>query len=320
MKAEGLRQPSAQSSALVTCTPEGSTSVTRFQLAVYGPRLPILVSCNPNGFKVLRSDRNSNSDRIFAGELKRAFTTTAHRAIQRTQPLGAIVSGLARNSYSYVSSFQVGEGAGRTDFKRRIMTIQLGICVPFVSVLILLPPFSTRARSLAAIDESVTRSKITWNSPDQKPRQTEARNLEELESRTPIEYERRGTFGRIQHYVSTHKELLASDVLLFSALSADAISSVHCVHMANLCYEGNRILPDRPSDFVIWGYFTGLETIYITASHLWWHKHPDSRWRHIAWVAPIAYSIYEVPIVRSNWDYAPEKIQRLREARARVSR
>src|SRR5271156_23978 len=104
-------------SALTTSTPEGSTSVTRFQPAVYGPPLPILVGCNPNAFKVLRSDRNSNSDRIFAGELKRAFITIAPRVIQKTRRLGVIVSGLAGNSYSYVFNFQVGEGAGCTDLK-----------------------------------------------------------------------------------------------------------------------------------------------------------------------------------------------------------
>jgi hypothetical protein len=287
---------------------------------VYGLPLPILVSCNPKGFKVLPLDKSSNSDPIFAGDLRLAFTTIAPRAIQRTHPLAVIVSGLAQNSYSYVSNFQVGEGAERTDLKGKIMTIQFRICVQLIPALVLLTGISTGARSLAAIEDSVTRGKITWNADDQKQKQTEVRSLEEFESRTPLEYERRGTLGRIQHYVSTHKELLASDALLFSALSADAISSVHCVRMPNLCYEGNRILPDHPSDFVVWGYFTGLETIYITASHLWWHRHPGSPWRHIAWVAPIAYSVYEIPIVRSNWDYAPEKIQRLQDARARLTR
>jgi hypothetical protein len=200
------------------------------------------------------------------------------------------------------------------------MTIQFRICVQLIPALVLLTGASTAARSLAAIDDSVIRGGIPSIAADSKQKQIEARNLEEIERRTPIEYERRGTLGRIQHYISTHKELLASDVLLFSALSADAISSVHCVRMPNLCYEGNHILPDHPSDFVVWGYFTGLETIFITTSHLWWHRHPDSAWRHMAWIAPIAYSVYEVPIVRSNWDYAPEKIQRLQEARARVSR
>jgi hypothetical protein len=200
------------------------------------------------------------------------------------------------------------------------MTVHFRTCVQLIPALALLTAISTGARSLTAIDSSIIRGKITWNASDPKQKQAEARNLEEIERRTPIEYERRGTLSRVQHYVSTHKELLASDVLLFSALSADAISTVHCVRMPNLCYEGNHILPDHPSDFVVWGYFTGLETILITASHLWWHRHPDSPWRHMAWIGPIAYSVYEVPIVRSNWDYAPEKIQRLQEARARLTR
>ena len=147
------------------------------------------------------------------------------------------------------------------------MTIQFRICVRLVSVLILLPAFSTRARSLAAIDDSVTRGRITWNAADPKQKQIEARNLEEFESRPPIESMRRSMFGRIRHYVGTHKELLASDALLVAALSADAASSVNCP--VQQCTEANRFLPDHPTEFVYWGYFTGLEAIYLTAAHLW---------------------------------------------------
>lgn len=195
------------------------------------------------------------------------------------------------------------------------MTAQYRICACLIPALVLLTGISTGARSLTAIDDSVTRSRITWNATDSKQKQIEARNFEEFERRAPIESTGRAVFGRIRHYVGTHKELLASDALLIAAFSADAASSVHCPVRG--CVETNRILPNNPSDFVYWGYFTGLEAICITASHLWWHRHPNSPWRHIAWAAPISYSIYEVPNVRFNVD--TDKIGRLQEARARLA-
>jgi hypothetical protein len=200
------------------------------------------------------------------------------------------------------------------------MTVQLRICVQLIPALVLLMAISTGARSLAAIDDSVARGRITWNAADSKQKQIEARNFEEFERRAPIESTGRSVFGRIRHYVGTHRELLASDALLIAALSADAISSVHCVNLPNgICYEGNTLLPDHPSGLIFVGYFTGVEAIFITASHVWWHRNPESPWRHLAWVAPIVYSIYEIPIVESNWEFAADKVGRLREARARLA-
>jgi hypothetical protein len=203
------------------------------------------------------------------------------------------------------------------------MTFQLRIWVQLIPALVLLTGISTGARSLAAIDDSVTRGEITWNAANSKQKQLEAHNLEEFERRTPIESTGRSVFGRIRHYVSTHKELLASDAFLFAALSADAVSSVKCQHESTPefpCVEGNKLLGIHPSELTYWGYFTGLEAVYVAASHLWWHKHPDSPWRHTAWILPIVYSICEVPTVRSNLETYPDKSQRLQEARARVSR
>jgi hypothetical protein len=196
------------------------------------------------------------------------------------------------------------------------MTIQFLICIPLVPILFLLTSVSTTARSLAVIDDSLTRGRLTWNAIEPRQKQIDGRNLEKSEIRVPIESKRPSVFGRIQHYVGTHKELLASDALLIATLSADAASSIHCP--VQECVETNGILPNNPSEFVYWGYFTGLEAIYVTASHLWWHRHPDSPWRHIAWAAPISYAIYEVPNVRFNVD--TDKIGRLQQARARVAR
>jgi hypothetical protein len=179
---------------------------------------------------------------------------------------------------------------------------------------------STGARSLAAIDDSVIQGRTALNAADSKQKQIEAHNLEEFERRAPIESTGRSAFGRIRHYVGTHKELLASDALLIAALSADAISSVHCVNLPNdICDEKNRFLPNHPSGLIYVGYFTGVEAIFITASHLLWHRNPDSPWRHLAWAAPIAYSIYEIPVVESNWEFVADKVGRLREARVRLA-
>jgi hypothetical protein len=163
---------------------------------------------------------------------------------------------------------------------------------------------------------------MTWNAAEPKHKRIQARNLDESEGQGSIEPRGRSMLGRIQHYVGTHKELLASDALLIAAFSADAVSSVKCHHDATPdfeCIEGNKLLGIDPSELTYWGYFTGLEAIYIAASHLWWHKHPDSPWRHISWALPIVYSICEVPTVRTNLETSPDKGQRLREARARLA-
>lgn len=183
--------------------------------------------------------------------------------------------------------------------------------------MILLVGTTTRARSLAAIDESLIQGKVTWNAADPKQKQIEPRNLED---RASIESSGRSVFGRIRHYIGTHKELLASDALLVAALSADAISSLHCIHLPReVCYETDPLFPSYPSELFYWGVYGGEEAAYITASHLWWHKHPDSPWRHIVWAVPIASSIWEIPNVQSNLAQAAEG-ERLREARARVTR
>jgi hypothetical protein len=211
------------------------------------------------------------------------------------------------------------------------MTVQFRISLALVSVLILLTGVSTRGRSLAAIDESLTRGKVTWNAADTKQKQIGPRNLEDLADRAPIESSGRSVFGRIRHYVGTHKELLASDAVIFAALSADAITSVRCQHLYTLdCVESNRFLPNHPSEFVYWGYLAGQEAVYISSTHFWWHKHPHSPWRHVAWAAPIAVSIYETFNLVSTYEtfnllnfanrFSSEQDgARLREARARLA-
>src|ERR1700733_8599501 len=193
------------------------------------------------------------------------------------------------------------------------MTIQLRMFVVLVPVLTLFTGVRTPARSLAAIGDSLTRSKIMRKTIDSTQKQIDDRHLEEFEGRTLVE-PRTSMFGRIKHYAVTHKELLASDALLIGAFSVDAVSTVKCQHLSTPdfnCVEGNKLLGIHPSELTVWGYFTGLEAVYVAASHLLWHKHPDSLWRHISWGLPIAYSISEIPTVRINLETAPDNGQRL---------
>ena len=202
------------------------------------------------------------------------------------------------------------------------MTSQFRMFVLLVPVLVLFTGASAAARSLAAVYDSLTRARVTWNAAQPKHKQIQAHNLDESERKDSIEPRGRSMFGRIQHYVGTHRELLASDALLIGAFSADAVSSVKCQHEAtpdDQCIEGNKLLGIHPSELTFWGYFTGLEAISIAASHVLWHKHPDSPWRHISWALPIVYSICEIPTVRTNLDTSIPRIERLREARARLA-
>src|ERR1700735_5608298 len=69
----------------------------------------------------------------------------------------------------------------------RIMTIQFLICIPLVPILFLLTSVSTTARSLAVIDDSLTRGRLTWNAIEPRQKQIDGRNLEKPAIRVPID-------------------------------------------------------------------------------------------------------------------------------------
>ena len=74
-------------------------------------------------------------------------------------------------------------------------------------------------------------------------------------------------FSRVFHYVSHHKELLASDAILVVAWSADSASTIHALRVCPTCQETNRILGRRPSSVAVWSLGLGFAGAHIAANH-----------------------------------------------------
>jgi hypothetical protein len=169
------------------------------------------------------------------------------------------------------------------------------------------------AQDWAAVDDAVTsQGRITWSAPEKKEKYPEARDLEDFEGRAPIESRPRGVFGRIQHYVGTHKELLLADTLVWLGQGADAASTLHCIEVSTACRETNPIVGSRPNALqLVGGVFLAAGGV-TTLNHLAWHFAPQ---RHIIW----AWS--GLLIVRNGIAtyHNIEGTQRLQEARARLA-
>lgn len=122
---------------------------------------------------------------------------------------------------------------------------------------------------------------------------------------------------RIFRYVSTHKELIMSDVIVIAAESADAASSAHCENVGsaytpNPCVETNPILGKYPGEPAQWAYSMSIAAALITTNHLLWHiSKPDSVLPHLIWFGTAGLAIGQTLNVKSNVDTA-ENIQNAR--------
>src|SRR5690242_7073789 len=76
------------------------------------------------------------------------------------------------------------------------------------------------------------------------------------------------------HYVRTHPELVAYDVVVVLGPLADAGTTMHCLHTSPLCEETDPIFPLRPSGPQIWGGAAAGGTGLVVAGQLLWHFLP----------------------------------------------
>jgi hypothetical protein len=128
-------------------------------------------------------------------------------------------------------------------------------------------------------------------------------------------------FGKLGRYVKTHKELLLMDSLVVLPVSAEAASTVHCLHVSPFCNESNELLGRRPSTGAVWGLALGYSAGIITANHLAWRALNDPetwpRWRHLPFAWDTFAAVKSSLAVKHNVDFA-EKLQS--EARKRIMR
>jgi hypothetical protein len=126
---------------------------------------------------------------------------------------------------------------------------------------------------------------------------------------------RRGLFGRIQHYVGTHKELLAADTILWVAQGVDAGVTAHCISISRACMETNPIVGPRPSPGQLFGgvvLIAGTATIF---THLAWHLESNSPLRHMIWVSSAIFAIRSGMATYND----VKETKRLQQARARLA-
>ena len=123
--------------------------------------------------------------------------------------------------------------------------------------------------------------------------------------------------AHISHFVRTHKELIVSDAIVIAAESADASSSVHCLHVSQGCTEENPLLGRRPSAGALWGSALSVSAGIVTMDHLIWHLNvnTDPDMRHLVWLSSIPLGVFETINVKSNVDVA----EGLQNARNRVT-
>jgi hypothetical protein len=177
--------------------------------------------------------------------------------------------------------------------------------MPFAVLLpMLFAPAAKARQNLTASASSVTAE--SGESPKYSP-------PESVANRNPNNYVkegyRRSPFGKVAHYASTHKELLAADGLQLAAGAAAAASSVHCQRYRAYCIETNDILGPHPSELSTWSYAMGVNGAVISLQHLAWHYAPTKQDRHVIWFTALPISISEA---MESWDNAEsaERIQR----------
>lgn len=138
-----------------------------------------------------------------------------------------------------------------------------------------------------------------------------------------IAYQERSpsSFLKFGHYVKTHKELLLMDSLVVLPVSAEAASTVHCLHVSPFCNESNGFLGRRPSTGAVWGLAIGFSAMVVTFNHIGYSalNNPETwpRWRHVPFAWDVLTAIKSSYAVKHNVDFA-EKLQS--EARMRVMR
>jgi hypothetical protein len=119
------------------------------------------------------------------------------------------------------------------------------------------------------------------------------------------------------HYLRTHRELLANDVLIVAPLGADAGSSVHCQAISQGCVEENPILGRRPSPAATWSLAMGEAGGLIALDHLLWKlTRSDKLTGHLIWMGTLPLDISELFNVKANVNTA----EGLQNARRRVGK
>lgn len=117
--------------------------------------------------------------------------------------------------------------------------------------------------------------------------------VEKADPNYVVEAYRERRFRRVTHYISAHKELIASDAIILAGLAADAASSVHCQRYPKYCIETEGLLGQHPDQLNTWVYAMGLASGMVALDHLAWHFAPEKSERHVIWFSTGAIGVSE---------------------------
>jgi hypothetical protein len=189
----------------------------------------------------------------------------------------------------------------------KFTAIQGRKAVLVVPILFLFTGISTKSQNPLSINEP---------SPSLSERGKESTGDSVLEAfNESNEPRRRGLFGRIQHYVGTHKELLAANTVLWVAQGVAAGVTAHCISVSSACMETNPIVGPRPSPGQLFGGVVLIAGTATILTHLAWHLESNSPLRHMIWVSSAIFAIRSGMATYNN----VEETKRLQQARARLA-
>jgi hypothetical protein len=150
----------------------------------------------------------------------------------------------------------------------KFTAIQGRRAVLVVPILFLFTGISTKSQNPRSISET------SPSLSEQGKERTRGSTFEALYGSS--ETRRRGLVGRIQHYVGTHKELLAADTILWVAQDVDAGVTAHCISVSTACMETNPIVGHRPSPGQLFGGVVLIAGTATILTHLAWHLESNS--------------------------------------------
>jgi hypothetical protein len=95
----------------------------------------------------------------------------------------------------------------------------------------------------------------------------------------------------VWHYADTHKEVLASDAVLFASWSAYSASTIYEENHCPTCIEANSIFGTRPSEHAVWRGAIGVASAESALNLLAWRHAPNRDVRHAIWMPTIPVAV-----------------------------
>jgi len=109
-------------------------------------------------------------------------------------------------------------------------------------------------------------------------------------------------FGRLGHYIGTHKGLLAADAIVVLACSADAASTVHDVRAG--FPETDPLLGTHPGAARTYALLEGEAVGVVAVNHVIANRVRHGHWRELVWPLAAGTAFGHAQATKNNADLA----------------